>query len=136
MGVAELGGLGAFLAALVGAFVAFFKLKPEAGSILIKSANDVVVIQRGLIDELKADYAECKERQDRLEAALVQEKRRSEAVQRALEEDVAELSTRLQLVTDERDGLRGEADRLKIANAKLLERVDALEAEVARLKAA
>ncbi len=98
----------------VGGIVALVKLKPEGDQILISSAKDVVVIQKGLLDAME-------ERLAAMEARFDTQARSSAAA-------LAECHR-------ERDDLRSELVAERVNSAELRVRIEALEAEVAELRA-
>jgi chromosome segregation ATPase len=83
--------------------VAFIKVKPEAGQIVVKAAQGAVVVQSGVIDDLR----------EQLEA---QDKR-------------------IEILERDKQAALWRAAELKAENAKLVERVRTLEAEVLSLQA-
>lgn len=95
--ITALGGGGIF-----GAIVAFVKVKPEAGQIVVKAAQGAVVVQSGVIDDLR----------EQLEA---QDKR-------------------IEILERDKQAALWRAAELKAENAKLVERVRTLEAEVLSLQ--
>jgi len=99
---AYLVGGGGLLVAIVSAAIAFRKSGPESSQILVDAAKDVVVIQKGAIDDLKATLAHLASRVDSLES-------------------------RLRHTTEERDRLAAENERLKGHVANLERRVRELE---------
>lgn len=97
----------------IGGIVAYRKLKPESDQIIVSSAKDVVLIQKGALDDLRAQMAA-------MEA-------RFEAQTAASALAVAECHA-------EREELRAQRDAGRVENSELRARVEALEAEVAQLR--
>lgn len=93
--------------------VALVKLRPEGDQILISSAKDVVVIQKGALDDLRKQMDEMEvrfDRQTQTSAAALAECHR------------------------ERDDLRSELVAERLSNDELRARIEALETEVAQLR--
>lgn len=103
----------AIIAALIGAggiwggIAAFRKVQPEKESIIVTAAQGVVVMQAGVLEDLREELTRALGRIDELEDELHRETDR---------------------LRTERDGLRSE-------NTKLRERVRTLEARVEQLEA-
>lgn len=112
----------------VGGIVALLKLKPEGDQILVSSAKDVVLIQKGALDDLRLERDEDRKRMEDLEARMTEQLEIAERARRAAE---------VALVDAERE--RTQMTRLYEAeqrrNTDLTRRVAALEAEVGRLLA-
>lgn len=104
----------------VGGIVALVKLKPEGDQILVNSAKDVVLIQKGALDDLRRQMADIETRfSERLDKA--------EQARWAAE-------TALRECRRARDLLQAEYDEEKTRNAEHAARIEALEAEVAELR--
>ncbi len=116
-------GLGSVI--LTGGFVSgvasFRKSKPESAQIMVNAARDVVLIQKGALEEYQRRLDEMERRFDEQDEAL---KRAARASAIALAECNAE-----------RREFRLERDAAHSQNAELRARVEALEAEVAILRA-
>lgn len=112
----------------VGGIVALLKLKPEGDQILVSSAKDVVLIQKGALDDLRLEREEDRKRMEDLEDRMTEQLEVADRARRAAE---------VALVDAERE--RTQMARLYEAeqrrNTDLTRRVAALEAEVARLLA-
>lgn len=122
--------------------VALIKVRPEAGQVVVTAAQGALVVQSGVIDELKEElvrvHGELNRERDksnryyqRLET-LERDVRRSEEIRDKLDTlagKVYALSAELEKVQRERDGLMER-------NIQLQERIEELEAEVGRLKEA
>jgi uncharacterized protein YceH (UPF0502 family) len=104
----------ALLAGGVTALVSLRKLKPESDRIIVDAAKDVVVIQRGVVEDLNRRMGDM---EDRFNGQL-------EAAERARQAAEAALAA-------ERDANA----ELRAENRELRVRVDALEVEVAKLRA-
>lgn len=89
----------------VGAIAVFRKAGPESSQILVNAAQDVVLIQKGVIDELKSGLADAHRRIQELQN---------------LEVEVGRLRIEIAQVHEENTRLRSE-------NTKLRKRVVALE---------
>ncbi|HEX2578682.1 MAG TPA: hypothetical protein VHK88_20225 [Aquihabitans sp.] len=109
--LAVLGGGG-----LLTAFAVWRKAGPESSQILVDAASGVVLIQKGVIDDLRADMDVRDRRIDAIEAALVDRDTRIKALEAALAERDREVHA-----------TRAENDELR-------QRVKHLEAEVLELK--
>lgn len=95
--------------------VALLKLKPEGAQIVVSAAKDVVVIQQGALDDLRQQMADMEARFE-------------------LQTKAAALA--LAECHRERDDLRSELVAERLAKGELRARIEALEAEVASLRAA
>lgn len=85
---------------LVGAIATFIKVRPEAGQILIKSATDVVVIQRDAMTDLRTRLASVEQERDTLRDRLATVEREKTA----LEERVTELAQSLSRLREQVTG--------------------------------
>jgi len=90
---------------VAGMVVALLKVRPEGDRIIVDSARDVVVIQKGVIADLTSRIAQ---------------------LERDYRDDIKVLKASL-------DAVKTERDELRLEKAGLLARIDHLEAEVARL---
>lgn len=88
------GGLGAFAATLI-------KARPEAGAILINAAQDVVLIQKGTIEDLTLRVERAEQRAKEAE----QRAQEAEAQVRAFDIENVELKRRIETL-ERRDRLR------------------------------
>lgn len=104
----------------VGGIVALVKLKPEGDQILVNSAKDVVLIQKGALDDLRRQMTE-------IEARFEERLDRAEQARWTAETALAECHRA-------REVLLVEYEEEKARNEELCERVAALEAEVAKLR--
>lgn len=102
---AYLVGGGGLLAAIGAAVVSFRKAGPEASQIIVDASKDVVIIQKGMIDELR-------------EGLRIAQLRISEL--QTLEGEVAQMR-------DELHALRAENQHLRDDNRRLRRRLSALE---------
>lgn len=98
---------------LFGGLVALVKLRPEGAQILVATAKDVVVIQRGVIEDMEQRFASMEDR---------------------FEQQVAASTLSLAECHSERDDLRSELVAERLNSAELRARIEALEAEVAQLR--
>lgn len=57
---------------VIGAIVAFYKLKPETGQILVSTAQGVVIIQTGVIESLREELQDVRVTIKELRAELKQ----------------------------------------------------------------
>jgi chromosome segregation ATPase len=99
----------------LGGLVAYRKLKPESDQIIVSSAKDVVLIQKGALDDLRRQMDDMESRFDRQSAAA---------------------ATAIAECHAEREELRRERDTERSSNTELRIRIEALESEVAALQAA
>lgn len=60
---------------VIGAIVAFYKLKPETGQILVSTAQGVVIMQTGVIESLREDLQEVRVTIKELRVELKQTKK-------------------------------------------------------------
>lgn len=90
LAVAVIGSTG-----LIGAPAMYFKLKPETGQILVDTAKDVVIIQKGVVEDLREELKEVKLTLKNLKAELKQ--------------TVAECATELEELRARIRGLEGKA---------------------------
>ena len=107
---------------LAGSIVALWKLKPEGDQIVVSAAKDVVLIQKGAMDDLRQ---QMKDLESRFSARLD----RAEQARWTAETALAECHRARAEIMDDY-----EAEKAR--NAELEERIVALESEVATLKAA
>ena len=84
---------------VVGAIVAFYKLKPETSQIIVSTAQGAVIVQSSVIDSLTEDLSRVRaELQEvRIELAATKAQRLG---------DIEELRRQLQQAIDENVGLR------------------------------
>lgn len=86
-------------AALIGAIVALYKVRPEAGQIAVTAAQGAVIVQTGVIDSLREELrrleSEVSDLQERTSAAL-RERNRLYRENEDLREEVARLEKRVQ----------------------------------------
>jgi predicted RNase H-like nuclease (RuvC/YqgF family) len=99
---------------IVGAIVAFLKVRPEAGQIAVTAAGDALVVQSGVITTLREENSQLRLRLENLESKV--------ALMMDLRERVEELE-------DERKKLRAENGRLRKRVASLETQVRAMGAE-------
>jgi predicted nuclease with TOPRIM domain len=112
-------GAGGLLAAIGGAVIAFRKAGPESGKLLVDAAKDVVLIQKGAMDDLRQGLADAQKEIARLREEITG--------CTTLRNRVATLEAEIEELMDERRKLRAE-------NTRLRGRVKTLEQEVATLK--
>lgn len=105
---------------LLTGIVALFRLKPESDQIVVSAAKDVVFIQRGVVEDLRAQY---------------------ESLEKRFDKQTAEANTAILECHAEREELRKQRDlqseqllRERENNRELRVRVDALEGEVSSLR--
>jgi FtsZ-binding cell division protein ZapB len=103
---------GGIIAAVGTALVAFRKARPDSASVLVDSAQDVVVIQRTMIDALRAEMDKT--------AALARDCQRRIQELQSLEGEVASLRMQIRDLTTENQ-------RLRKANSQLQKRIRTLE---------
>lgn len=94
---------------LLGAVVAWFKVKPERVSILVKAAEGAVIVQTTVLDELREELERVNSRADDLAVGMEQ------------------MREALQKVTTERDYLRAQNEDLHRTVEKLERRIGELE---------
>ena len=99
---------------VIGAIVAFLKVRPEAGQIAVTAAGDALVVQTGVITTLREENRQLRERLENIESKV--------ALMMDLRERVEELE-------DERKKLRAENGRLRKRVASLEQQVRAMGAE-------
>lgn len=99
--------VGGLITAVIGGIAVFRKTKPDVSAVLVDAAQDVVVIQRGVIEELRVGLAEAHRQIKELQG---------------LEAEVAGMRIRLRDLEDENTRLRSE-------NQTLRDRVQHLEDE-------
>ncbi len=99
----------------------FIKAKPEAGQVIVQSAESVVVIQKGLIDELR----------EKIDEDALEWRRNIET----LRLEIAALRAELSETKTQRDSLASENAALKEEVASLHAQVDTLKTQVAQLEA-
>lgn len=109
----------AALGGIVGAILAVFKLSPERQSIFISTAQGAVIVQAGVIDDLREELVHLRKRIDDCELVEQQVDRLRGEI-RSLQETIA--------------GTRIERDTLQRENARLVARVALLETHVADLE--
>src|SRR5262245_40975617 len=93
---------------IIGAIVAFLKVRPEAGQIAVTASQGALIIQTGVIETLNKENAQLRERLENMESKV------------AL---LSDLRDRVEDLEDERKHLRAE-------NGRLRKRVAALEQQV------
>lgn len=123
--------VGPLLSAILGGgvvtgIVSFRKLKPESDQIVVSSAKDVVIIQKGVIDDLRKSSAEDRVRIIELEGKFQAQIDRAEQARWTAETALAECHRA-------REVLQKQYDNERRINQELTERVEHLESEVARL---
>lgn len=64
------GSVVAIATTAVAAVVAFVKVRPESASLLVDAAQDVVIIQRGAIDDLRTEISAMRNRLEQAESGL------------------------------------------------------------------
>ena len=79
-------------AGVIGAIVAFFKLKPETSQIIVNTAQGAVIVQSGVIETLQTELI-------RVSAELAE-------VRQQREKDITELRNQLAAAILESEGLR------------------------------
>jgi predicted nuclease with TOPRIM domain len=87
---------------LLGGVYALLKVRPETTGILVNAAQDVVIIQKGVIDDLRTGLKDARERIEALEdsnAAKETEAKRLKAENRRLTERVRHLEREIELLT-------------------------------------
>lgn len=114
-------GSGILGGGVVSSIVAFRKLKPEADQIIVSSAKDVILIQKGAMDDLRAQM-------EGLESRFSERLDRAEQARWAAETALAECHRA-------REAILEDYEQEKTRNVELEERINALEAEVAKLRA-
>ena len=102
-----LAGIITAASALLGGIVAWRKISPEKDSIIVTAAQGALVVQAGVLDELREE--------------LARNRQRLTDVEKALRDEIRRLRT-------ERDSLRSENAELKARVAQLEGRVRELEA--------
>jgi chromosome segregation ATPase len=107
------------IAGVIGAIIAVFKLSPERQSIFITTAQGAVVVQSGVIDDLRDELERLRQRITACEE---------------IETELVNLRHRIDAMQDKLAKTALERDRLKLENDRLKDRVATLEAEVAGLK--
>jgi chromosome segregation ATPase len=107
------------IAGVIGAIIAVFKLSPERQSIFITTAQGAVIVQSGVIDDLRDEL-------ERLRGRI--------AACEKIEASLATLRGRIDDIQEKLTATALERDVLKLENERLKERVATLEAEVAGLK--
>ena len=91
--IAILGGGG-----IVGAVVAFLKVRPEAGQIAVTASEGALVVQTGVIDNLRKENDNLRQRMETMETRI---------------QKVYDLQTRVEQLEHERDGLANKNERLR-----------------------
>lgn len=114
-------GSGILGGGVVSSIVAFRKLKPESDQIIVSSAKDVILIQKGAMDDLRAQMSD-------LESRFSERLDRAEQARWTAETALAECHRA-------REALLEDYEQEKARNVELEERINALEAEVAKLRA-
>lgn len=109
----------ALIGGIIGAVLAIFKLSPERQAIFITTAQGAVVVQSGVIDDLRDELERLRKRVTACEA---------------LEEMISNLRQRIDTIQDKLSATALERDELKVENEALKARVAHLEAEVSGLK--
>lgn len=89
---------------IVGAVVAIIKLRPEAGQIVVQSAEGAVIVQSGVIATLRAEVERLQERVTEIETIA----ETAEARTQQLESENRYLRTRVGHLESENIELRGE----------------------------
>jgi chromosome segregation ATPase len=87
---------------LLGSVYALLKVRPETTGILVDAAQDVVIIQKGVIDDLRLGLKDARTRIEALESAneeKVKEATRLKAENRRLTERVRHLEREIELLT-------------------------------------
>lgn len=131
---------------LAGAIVALLKVRPEAGQIVVQTAQGVVLMQSTMIDDLRGERAadriehtrELRDLERRLMEANARIDRMAAEVERCqrLRDEVAKAQTERDAALAEVGVLREQVAHYEAQNHELLGRVDSLETEMATLKGA
>lgn len=74
-----------FSGGLVGGVVALLKLRPESGQIVVTAAQGAVVVQSGVIDDLRQELQNLRAERDALRAENVQLRTRVAALEQKFE---------------------------------------------------
>lgn len=119
--VAILGGGG-----VVGAIVAFIKVRPEAGNISVQASQGALIVQTGVIENLNKEIARANQKIEFMASRMEALEAEAEKVEQ-LRRHVDEQDARIEQLEKENKRLRNERDLLK-------ERVQALEGELKVLK--
>lgn len=120
--------IGTVAAALVGAVVAWRKLKPESAQIVVTSAEKVTDMSLRFAGTVGAENDLLAAEMAALRAEFDQYRRDTDSEMAALRQEVRGYKAENRTLTRERDELRAE-------NVELTRRVVRLEGEVARLEA-
>lgn len=128
-------GSGILGGGVVSSIVAFRKLKPESDQIIVSSAKDVILIQKGAMDNLREQLAEQREQMEAQGAQMAAMEARFESRLDRAEQARWTAETALAECHRAREALLEDYAQEKARNAELEERIAALEAEVAKLRA-
>lgn len=101
---------------LLTGIVAFLKLRPENDSVVVTAAQGALLVQSGVVDELKEELGRAKQMNIDQGTEIIE-----------LRREVREMRRDLRAVTDERDALRTENTALRL-------RVDDLEGRLAKVE--
>lgn len=124
----DTGSVVAIVAALVGAYIAWRKYRPETNDITVTTANQVNAMTLRFAGAVDEDNDDLRERLKALSDEFAQYRTDTDA-------RLTELSAQLRAETAQRRRFEQEAGQLEVENSRLRGRVDELENEVARLKA-
>lgn len=110
--VSALGGL----AALIAAGVAWRKVLPEKDSIVVNAAQGALIVQSGVLEDLRAELERTSGRIDELEGKLTETRKESSALRetiRGLEQDNARLTSANERLDRDNVGLRARVAELE-----------------------
>lgn len=124
-----IGGVGTFIAAVVAAVVAVRKLPAEAQKINVDTVDVNVRIAGNVRDQAVEDWQRVRGELDELRKEFDQYKKDTD-------DRLAEQATQVRAARAGEAEAKRKADQYRDENQELRARVDELEAEVARLKAA
>lgn len=126
--------MGTLIVAAIGAAVAWRKLKPETTQIVVSAASDVVVIQADYIKRADERARQQDERMADMERRLTTQLEVAEAARKAAETALLACNEERRAVAALYEQERQRNIELERERQELRSRIEALEAEVAKLR--
>lgn len=128
------------LAGIAALITVLWKVRPEAGQVVVTAAEGAVVVQSGVIKELKDElfrvHSELERERNKSTRYFERLEKLEKDIERSeqLRDKIDMLAARVYTLEGELDRVQRERDSYLEKSIHLAERVEELEAEVARLK--
>ena len=124
---------------VTGAVVALFKARPEAGQISVSAAQGAVIVQTGVIEELRQARVDDRAEVERLREQLKTERDRGDRCEDQIDQlrghlqELGNLRRRVGQLEQQLEGKTAQLEEADAENTRLRTRVEHLEDEVRRL---